>query len=139
MDESSHGCKSSVVLFRPREWRGIAGGLFGYYRKSPQKMAKEVGSYPRGTVAYVYMSSDEGLALDNSFQQMLCDIPNHVQLVSAEAVGELALQATEAARSLKRQRRKAWHKNTALCAVAILVVGCLHSSKLFESWKAKWT
>jgi hypothetical protein len=84
LDQSSHGCNHPIVLFRPRECRGVDGGIFGYYRKSPQSMAQEIGSYPRrGTVAYVYVSSDEGLNLENSFEQTLYYILNHVDLVSA--------------------------------------------------------
>lgn len=122
LDQSSHGCNHPVVLFRPREWRGVDGGIFGYYRRTPQNMAQEIGSYPRGTVAYVYMSSDEGLNLGNSFQQMLYYIPNHVELVSAEAAATLVLQAREEARRSQRHKRTSNKKK--LIAIAMLFSSC---------------
>ncbi len=56
-------------------------------------MAKELGAYPRGTVAYVYMTSDGGLNLANSFLPMVKKLPAHVRLVSADTATRLALQA----------------------------------------------
>jgi hypothetical protein len=85
-------------------------------------MAQEIGSYPRGTVAYVYMSSDEGLNLENSFQQMLYYIPSHVELVSAEAAATLVLQAREEAR--RSQRHKRTSKKKKLIAIAMLFSSC---------------
>jgi len=56
-------------------------------------MAEELGSYPPGTVTWVYMTSDGGLSLDNSFMELERILPSHVQLVSTDAAARLALIA----------------------------------------------
>ena len=86
-----------VVLFRPREWRGIddsGSGLTKKFFLSPENMAEELGNYPRGTVSYVYMTSDGGLNLENSFMAMVKILPEHVRLVSAGTAVRLALEAS---------------------------------------------
>ena len=86
-----------VVLFRPREWRGIDDSGSGITKKfylSPENMALELGNYTRGTVAYVYMTSDGGLNLENSFMALVKLLPAHVRLVSADTAARLALTAS---------------------------------------------
>jgi hypothetical protein len=97
-----------VVVFRPREWRGVDDDQDPFFQ-SPQKMADELGSHPRGTVTWVYMTSDGGLTLDNSFMAMAKLLPAHVQLVSADTAVKLALASGKlpsgpAHRSLWRAR-----------------------------------
>jgi hypothetical protein len=88
---------TEVVVFRPRSWRGIDGK--GHrdgdelYSMTPQDMANELGDYPPGTVAWVYMTSDGGLSLENSFMKLVKLLPAHVQLVSADAAARLAISA----------------------------------------------
>jgi len=82
----------SVVVFRPRQWRGIDGA--DEFTLSPKQMAAELGAYPAGTVAAVYMTSDGGLALDNSFLPLVGLLPDHVQLVSADTAARLAQEAS---------------------------------------------
>jgi hypothetical protein len=85
-----------TVLFRPREWRGIddsGSGLTEPFYLSPQNMADEIVSYPRGTVAYVYMTSDGGLNLENSFMTLVQLLPDHIKLVSADTAARLAIEA----------------------------------------------
>ena len=81
-----------VVVFRSREWRGINDDKDEFYL-SPQKMADELAGYPKGTVSWVYMTSDGGLTLDNSFVAMSKLLPAHVQLVSTDTAAKLALAA----------------------------------------------
>ncbi len=81
-----------VAVFRPREWRGVNNDSDPFFL-SPQKMAGELGSYPPGTVTWVYMTSDGGLSLDNSFLAMAKILPPHVQLVSADTAAKLAITA----------------------------------------------
>lgn len=81
-----------TALFRPREWRGIDNDEDAFYL-SPQKMAEELGGYPRGTVTGVYMTSDGGLNLENSFMALVRLLPPHVQLVGADTAARLALAA----------------------------------------------
>lgn len=82
----------SVVVFRPRAWRGIDNDSNPFFQ-SPQKMAEELGGYPPGTVTWVYMTSDGGLNLENSFMVLEDILPSHVRLVSADAAARLALTA----------------------------------------------
>ncbi|HMV69623.1 MAG TPA: hypothetical protein PKA64_22465 [Myxococcota bacterium] len=85
-----------VVVFRPREWRGVdgAGGAEAPFHKTPQDMAAELGAYPPGTVTWVYMTSDGGLDLENSFLALTRLLPAHVELVTADAASALALEAS---------------------------------------------
>lgn len=82
----------NVALFRPREWRGVKDDTspFGL---SPQAMANELGAYPKGTVTWVYMTSDGGLTLQNSFLALSKILPAHVKLVSTDTAAKLALAA----------------------------------------------
>ncbi|HRI66148.1 MAG TPA: hypothetical protein PK156_17995 [Polyangium sp.] len=81
-----------LALFRPRQWRGIDKDT-DQFRLSPQKMAEELSAYPKGTVTWVYMTSDGGLTLQNSFLALAKLLPAHVQLVSADAAARLAIAA----------------------------------------------
>lgn len=89
-----------VAVFRPRSWRGVdnrEGGLgdeaLSYL--SPDKMAEELDGYPPGTIAWVYMTSDGGLTLENSLMELVKILPSHVQLVSADTAARLALEKGE--------------------------------------------
>ncbi|MEL6178242.1 MAG: hypothetical protein AAFS10_04780, partial [Myxococcota bacterium] len=84
-----------VVVFRPRQWRGISGNGIGgeEYHLTPEQMAAELGSYPQGTVTWVYMTSDGGLSMENAFLPLIDLLPDHVQLVSADTAARLAIEA----------------------------------------------
>lgn len=87
-----------VVLFRPREWRGVkdnGGRLDKEFFLSPEKMAEELDAYPRGTVAGIYMTSDGGLDLNNSVMELVKILPEHVRLVSSDTAVQLALEASK--------------------------------------------
>jgi hypothetical protein len=83
---------SKVTVFRPREWRGVDDRDQEFFL-SPQHMAEELGGYPPGTVTWIYMTSDGGLSLENSFMKLVKLVPAHVQLVSADTAAKLALSA----------------------------------------------
>ncbi len=80
---------ADVVVFRPRQWRGIHDDADPFFL-SPQKMAEELAAYPPGTVTGVYMTSDGGLNLGNSFMELVRLLPPHVELVSADTAARLA-------------------------------------------------
>lgn len=82
-----------VVLFRPREWRGVDGHDPQFY-PTPQDLSRQLAAYPAGTVTWVYMTSDGGLSLQNSFMELEKILPANVQLVSADDAARLALQAS---------------------------------------------
>ncbi len=81
-----------VVVFKPRQWRGVNGSDPVFF-PSPETMAAELESYPPGTVTWVYMTSDGGLSLENSFMQLERLLSDRVQLVSADTAARLALEA----------------------------------------------
>ncbi len=87
-----------AVVFRPREWRGVDDSDTVFF-KSPQNMAAELDSYPPGTVTWVYMTSDGGLSLQNSFNELVKILPSHVQLVSTDTATRLALNGGSRASS----------------------------------------
>lgn len=82
-----------VALFRPREWRGVNNDMNPFFL-SPARMAEEIGAYPRGTVTWVYLTSDGGLTLENSFLALSRLLPPHVQLVSIDTASRLAIDAS---------------------------------------------
>jgi len=82
-----------VVVFRPREWRGVSDDS-SPFTLSPARMAAEIGAYPPGTVTWVYMTSDGGLTLENSFEALASMLPPTVQLVSTDTAALLALAAS---------------------------------------------
>jgi len=90
-DQSFEVLDGSVVVFRPREWRGVDGS--DEYTPTPEQMAAELAGFPAGTVATIYMTSDGGLSLTNSFVPLVGLLPDNVQLVSADAAARLALES----------------------------------------------
>lgn len=82
-----------IVLFRPRPWRGVDDRDTTFF-VSPENMANEIAGYPPGTVRVVYMTSDGGLSLANSFTSLVPLLPENVQIVSADAAASLALAAS---------------------------------------------
>jgi len=82
---------TEVVVFRPQSWRGVDDS--NEFFPSPQTMADRLGDLPAGSVTWVYMTSDGGLNLDNSFNELVGLLPSHVQIVSADAAATLARSA----------------------------------------------
>ena len=82
---------TKLVVFRPFSWRGIDDR--DEFFPSPQTLADRLGSYPPGTVTWVYMTSDGGLNLDNAFNALVPLLPDHVRLVSADTAAKLAIRA----------------------------------------------
>jgi hypothetical protein len=81
-----------LALFRPREWRGVTDDT-DEHLLSPQAMADEIVGYPKGTITWVYLTSDGGLTLENSFLALSKLLPPNVQLVSTDTAAKLALAA----------------------------------------------
>ncbi len=81
-----------AVVFKPRQWRGVDGRDAEFF-PSPATMAAELEGYPPGTVTWVYMTSDGGLSLENSFMALERLLPERVQLVGADTAARLALEA----------------------------------------------
>lgn len=89
---------SAVVLFRPREWRGTSGKSdipFGKKNNLTEKdMANEISGYPKGTVCYIYLTSDGGADL-HSLYKLVPLLGNHVKVVNHEVATDLAVQRSK--------------------------------------------
>jgi hypothetical protein len=81
-----------VVLFRAHSWRGVNDS--DDFHPTPQRMADRLAALPAGTVTWVYMTSDGGLSLENSYGALTALLPKHVQLLSTDAAEALALEAS---------------------------------------------
>ncbi|MCK6530051.1 hypothetical protein L6R50_21680 [Myxococcota bacterium] len=78
-----------AALFRSHSWRGVDGA--DEFHLTPQGMADKLAALPKGSVTWMYMTSDGGLTLENSYFELLPLLPEHVQLTSADAAAELAI------------------------------------------------
>ena len=84
----------NVVVFKPREWRGTDSGdapLTRHNFLSVEQMATELNSLPKGTVTWIYMTSDGGAGLEMMYD-LVPQLEEHVQVVSHETLIDLALQ-----------------------------------------------
>ena len=92
---STTGSGNSVIVFRPREWRGSNASLsppFGQPEYlTPSQMAHEISTYPRGTVSHLYCTTDGGFTLSMLFE-MVPQLEDHVEVVSANQLVDLAKQ-----------------------------------------------
>lgn len=82
-----------VALFRPESWRGVNGS--DDFHATPQQMADRLAALPRGSVTWVYMTSDGGLSLSNSYFELAGLLPARVKIVSTDAAAALAISAHE--------------------------------------------
>lgn len=80
-----------VALFRPESWRGVNGS--DDFHATPEQMAARLAALPPGTVTWMYMTSDGGLSLSNSYFQLARLLPSRVRLVSTDAAAALAITA----------------------------------------------
>jgi GxGYxYP putative glycoside hydrolase C-terminal domain len=85
----------TVVLFKPREWRGTSGRGDVPFSKAeylpPKDMAAEINGYDKGTICYIYLTSDGGADLD-SLYDLVPLLGDHVKVVSHESATDMALQ-----------------------------------------------
>jgi hypothetical protein len=79
----------NVVLFKPREWRGIDGS--SHQALSVENMAKNINNLEKGTVTHVYLTSDGDNSID-SFYILADQLDDHVVLVNSDNLVDLALQ-----------------------------------------------
>jgi hypothetical protein len=87
------GEQRNVVLFRPREWRGVNG--HGRSEKTAEKLAAEINSKPKGSIIAIYTTSDGGLNMSDVLD-MYSKLDSHVQVVDADTITHMALQRTAA-------------------------------------------
>jgi hypothetical protein len=84
----------NVVVFKPREWRGTEEGaapLTKHNFLSVEQMAYELNHLPKGTVSWIYMTSDGGAGIDMLYD-LVKQLDEHVQVVGHETLIDLALQ-----------------------------------------------
>ena len=90
--EVMQGDGGQLVVFRPRQWRGIDDS--DEFHLTPEGMVSEIAGYPPGTVAAIYMTSDGGLSLENSVLALIPMLPAHVELVSTDTAARLAMESS---------------------------------------------
>lgn len=90
---------NSTVLFRPREWRGSSGKAHEPFSKkfylTAEEMAAEIHSYPPGTAAAIYLTSDGGGKLDD-FYDLVSLLDERVEILSDAPLAKMALAAQAA-------------------------------------------
>jgi len=79
----------NVVLFKPREWRGLDGSSL--QAMSVENQAKSINSLEKGSVTHLYLTSDGDNSID-SFYQLAKQLDNHVVIVNTDTLTDLALQ-----------------------------------------------
>jgi len=87
----------NVVVFQPREWRGTGNTTIPLAQReyySPTQMAAELNGNPRGTVSYIYLTSDGGANL-TQFDNLVELLDEHVEVVDHETIVQMALQRTK--------------------------------------------
>ena len=85
---------SRVVVFKPREWRGSGNTTIPFAGRdyfTPAQMAAELNSNPRGTVSYIYLTSDGGANL-TQYDELVPLLAPHLEVVDAQTLVEMALQ-----------------------------------------------
>jgi len=100
-----------VVVFKPREWRGTPREQTNCGEQSTvvtlkeclssAQLAEEIGSYPKGTVAYIYLTTDGGLSF-NDIVEMVNLLPDHVELVDTESATAFALLSNNGSSAVPR-------------------------------------
>ena len=83
---------SAVVIFCSRSWRGVDDR--DSFHPTAQAMSERLAALPPGSVTWVYMTSDGGLTLENSYTALTQILPSNVVLVSADAAAQLAVAAS---------------------------------------------
>ncbi len=89
----------NVVLFRPREWRGdTASNIPVSHREylTVDQMATEINHLPRGTISWLYLTSDGGGSLQMIYD-LVAKLYGHVEVVSHETLTNLAIERGERA------------------------------------------
>jgi hypothetical protein len=87
----------NIVFFRPREWRGTVRPKIPLTRRNyltVEEMAQELNSLPKGTVTWIYLTSDGGGDLTNIYS-LVAELDSHVQVVDQESLVDMALQRGE--------------------------------------------
>ena len=86
----NRGKGEPVVFFKPREWRGATSNTSKQNLFVPE-FAKEINSYPRGTVTTIYMTSDGGGKLQDPYD-LVALLDEHVEVVNYAAVADFAVR-----------------------------------------------
>jgi len=80
----------SVVLFKPKEWRGTSCTP-KWNCPTAQGLADEISGYAKGTVTHIYMTSDGGCSYDDVVE-MVSLLDEHVELVDQQTLINMALK-----------------------------------------------
>jgi hypothetical protein len=85
----------NVVAFKPREWRGTTwpsnAPLSRHNFLTVHEMAAELNNIPKGSVTWIYITSDGGGHLDNIYE-LVAELDEHVSVVDQKTLISLAMQ-----------------------------------------------
>jgi hypothetical protein len=81
----------NLVVFEPQSWRGTDEREATPYFYSVEKKAQEINSYPKGSVSYLYLTSDGGFEINNVFE-LVRKLDDHVVVVDSRQLAGLALE-----------------------------------------------
>ncbi len=87
----------SVVLFKPREWRGTTPSNIPLSRHnylSAKEMADSLNELSKGSVTNIYLTSDGGANLQDLYD-MVALLEEHVQLVDQNTAVKFAVVAAD--------------------------------------------
>eukprot|EP00164_Ancoracysta_twista_P004193 GFYU01005642.1.p1 GENE.GFYU01005642.1~~GFYU01005642.1.p1 ORF type:complete len:616 (-),score=228.54 GFYU01005642.1:1126-2973(-) len=88
----------SVVLFKPREWRGTTQVKIPFSKEeylTPKEMAAALNALPKGSVTVIYLTSDGGAKYQDAVD-MVAQLSDHVQMVSHRQVVDFAVKSHNA-------------------------------------------
>jgi hypothetical protein len=91
-DKTFRIVNDSLVVFKPREWRGSKDAFPKFFFLSPEEMANEINSYTKGTVTHIYTTSDGGFDMDILYE-MVNHLEDHVEIVDSKQLADLAFQS----------------------------------------------
>jgi hypothetical protein len=84
-----------VIAYRPREWRGTVFPGVPFSRHNyltPQQQATLINNLPKGSVTWIYVTSDGGANLDMLYD-MVPLLDEHVHITDPTTLNELVFQA----------------------------------------------
>ena len=80
-----------LVVFEPKSWRGTDERDDTPFFYSVETKAREINAYPKGSVSYIYLTSDGGFVIKDLFN-LVGQLDDHVVVVDSKQLASLALQ-----------------------------------------------
>jgi hypothetical protein len=82
---------NNLVVFAPQSWRGTDERQDKPYFYSVARKAQEINSFPKGSISYLYLTSDGGFQISDVFA-LVGQLEDHVVVVDSRQLAGLALE-----------------------------------------------